>query len=98
MLGILVDMDQKDNYTAKCWPRLASTTFVACSWLVRLVMILFVLSYAVFPTLVGWFTIPGIMVAGEVAALVVDIGGGTFMAGFEGDDASAAFPSIVAGP
>ena len=34
----------------------------------------------------------------EVAALVVDIGSGSFLAGFDGDDACAAFPSIVAGP
>ena len=34
---------------------------------------------------------PGIMVAGEVAALVIDIVSGTFLAGFDGDGASAAF-------
>ena len=37
----------------------------------------------------------GIMVAGEVAALVIDIVSGTFLAGFDGDGASAAF--IVCG-
>ena len=40
----------------------------------------------------------GIMGGVEVAALVVDIGSGMSSAGFGGDDASAAFPSIVAGP
>ena len=39
-----------------------------------------------------------VLVAEEVAVLVVDIGSGTFMAGFDGDDASAAFPSFVACP
>ena len=39
-----------------------------------------------------------VLVAEEVAVLVVDIGSGTFMAGFGGDDASAAFPSFVACP
>ena len=37
------------------------------------------------------FMLASIMVAGEVAALVIDIVSGTFMAGFDGDDASAAF-------
>ena len=54
--------------------------------------------YAVFPKIFGWFIMPGFLVAGEVAALVVDVGNCLFMAGFDGDDASAAFPSIVAGP
>ena len=54
--------------------------------------------YAVFAMFVGWYIMPGIMVAGEVAALVIDIGSGTFMAGLDGDDASAAFLSFVAGP
>ena len=53
--------------------------------------------HAVFSTFVGWFIMPDTLVAGEVAALV-DIGNCTFMAGFDGDDASAAFPSFVAGP
>ena len=48
---------------------------------------------AVFPSLSS-----GIVVAGEEAALLIDIGSGTFMAGSEGDDASAAFPSFVGDP
>ena len=54
--------------------------------------------YAVFPSFVGKNIVLGIMVGVEVAALVIDIVSGTFMAGFDGDDASAAFLSFVAGP
>ena len=94
--------DSSDSFFL--WPRSWLTTAVACSWLVMLAQrtsccVSFVVGRPVPGYLVsgcfqrhdGHRDGAGIMVAGEVAALVIDIVSGTFLAGFDGDDASAAF-------
>ena len=68
--------------------RFVSITSVACS---RLVLLVFMLASLCSLRLSACFLFQASWLLGEVAALVIDIVSGTIMAGFDGDDTSAAF-------
>ena len=81
MLRVLVGVDQKDSHTASLWPRSSSSRAVACSQLVLVVLMHFVLCSLRF---VADSIFLGIMVDMDVAALASAVARSSC---FAGDDA-----------